>query len=133
PQAGTKLWEYDAQVDLSKNYSEVTSRGVSVWQEPKVKTGKPCQTRIFFGTLDGRLMALDGNTGSPCPDFGTHGAVSLTQDVDLAKEWTGGYEVTSAPAIYKDLVITGSSIADNWKVDTERGIVRAFDVHTGKL
>jgi quinoprotein glucose dehydrogenase len=133
PQAGTKLWEYDAQVDLSKNYSEVTSRGVSVWQEPKVKAGKPCQTRIFFGTLDGRLMALDGNTGSPCPDFGTHGAVSLTQDVDLAKEWTGGYEVTSPPAIYKDLVITVSSIADNWKVDTERGIVRAFDVHTGKL
>jgi len=27
----------------------------------------------------------------------------------------------------------GSSIADNWKVDTERGIVRAFDVHTGRL
>ena len=54
------------------------------------------------------------------------------KDVDLAKEWTGGYEVTSAPAIYKDLVITGSSIADNWKVDTERGIVRAFDVAYGQ-
>ena len=31
------------------------------------------------------------------------------------------------------LVITGSSIADNWKVDTGRGIVRAFDARTGKL
>ena len=133
PQSGTKLWEYDAQVDLSKEYSEVTSRGVSAWQEPKVVAGKPCQTRILFGTLNARLIALDGNTGNPCLDFGDKGAVSLTPDVDLAKEWSGGYEVTSAPAIYKDLVITGSSIADNWKADTERGIVRAFDVHTGKL
>ena len=133
PQAGTKIWEYDPHVDLAKEYSEVTSRGVSVWQESKIKASKPCQIRIFFGTLDARLIALDGNTGNPCLDFGDKGAVSLTQNVDLAKEWSGGYEVTSAPAIYKNLVITGSSIADNWKADTERGIVRAFDVHTGKL
>ena len=50
-----------------------------------------------------------------------------------ATEWNGGYQVTSAPAIASDLVIAGSSIADNWKVDTERGIVRAFDVRTGQL
>jgi quinoprotein glucose dehydrogenase len=133
PQAGTKIWEYDPHVNLSQEYSEVTSRGVSVWQDPKAKAGKLCQGRIFFGTLDARLIALDANTGNPCLDFGDKGTVSLTQDVDLAKEWNGGYEVTSAPAIYKDLVITGSSIADNWKADTERGIVRAFDVHSGKL
>src|SRR5207248_535584 len=90
-QSGTKLWEYDAQVDLSKEYSEVTSRGVSAWQEPKVVAGKPCQTRILFGTLNARLIALDGNTGNPCLDFGDKGAVSLTPDVDLAKEWSGGY------------------------------------------
>jgi quinoprotein glucose dehydrogenase len=53
--------------------------------------------------------------------------------VALATEWTGGYEITSAPSIYKDLVIVGSSVADNWKVDTERGIVRAYDGRTGKL
>ena len=41
-------------------------------------------------------------------------------------EWTGGYQVTSPPAIAGDLVITGSSIADNWRVDTGRGIVRSF-------
>jgi quinoprotein glucose dehydrogenase len=133
PQTGTKLWEYDPHVNLSQEYSEVTSRGVSVWRASKVKAGALCQIRIFFGTLDARLIALDGNTGNPCLDFGNKGETSLTKDVDLAKEWSGGYEVTSAPAIYKDLVITGSSIADNWKADTERGIVRAFDVRTGKL
>jgi quinoprotein glucose dehydrogenase len=133
PRTGTKLWEYDAQVNLAQNRSEVTSRGVSAWQDSKVKSRRPCRLRIFLGTLDGRLIVLDGETGKPCLDFGSKGEVDLTQDVALAKEWRGGYEATSAPAIYKDLVIVGSSIADNWKVDTERGIVRAYDVRSGKL
>ena len=133
PQTGAKAWEYDAQVDLSKNRSEVTSRGVSAWVEPKAKAGQACRLRIFLGTLDGRLIALDGDTGKPCLDFGSKGMVDLTQGVDLAKQWSGGYEVTSAPAISGDLVIVGSSVADNWKVDTERGIVRAYDVRSGKL
>lgn len=133
PQTGSKLWEYDAQVDLAKNRSEVTSRGVSAWLEPKAKAGQPCRLRIFLGTLDGRLIALDGDTGKLCLDFGSKGIVDLTQGVELAKEWSGGYEVTSAPAISNHLVIVGSSVADNWKVDTERGIVRAYDVRTGNL
>jgi quinoprotein glucose dehydrogenase len=133
PQTGSRLWEYDPQVNLAQNYSEVTSRGVSAWQDSKAKAGQPCRLRIFLGTLDGRLIALDGETGKPCLDFGSKGEVNLTQDVTLATEWRGGYQVTSAPAISKDLVIIGSSIADNWKVNTERGIVGAFDVRTGKL
>jgi quinoprotein glucose dehydrogenase len=133
PQTGGRLWEYDPQVNLSQNYSEVTSRGVSAWHDPKAKSGRPCRLRIFTGTIDGRLISLDGETGKPCLDFGSKGEVNLTRDVDLAKEWQGGYEVTSAPAIFKDSVIVGSSIADNWKVDTERGIVRAFDVRSGQL
>jgi quinoprotein glucose dehydrogenase len=133
PQTGAKLWEYDAHVDLSKNRSEVTSRGVSTWQELQAKPGQPCRRRIFLGTLDARLLALDGDSGKPCLDFGRKGQVDLTEGVGLAKEWSGGFEVTSAPAISKDVVIVGSSIADNWKVDTERGMVRAYDVRTGKL
>jgi quinoprotein glucose dehydrogenase len=133
PQSGSKLWEYNAQVDLTKNRSEVTSRGVSAWLDSKAKAGRLCRLRIFLGTLDGRLLALDGDTGKPCPDFGSKGIVDLTEGVNLAKEWAGGYGVTSAPAVSKNLVIVGSSVADNWKVDTERGIVRAYDVRTGKL
>jgi len=133
PTTGAKLWEYNPEIDLTKNRSEVTSRGVSAWVDSKAKQGQACRLRILLGTLDGRLIALDGDTGKLCADFGSKGAVDLTQDVGLAKEWSGGYEVTSAPAISGDLVIVGSSIADNWKVDTERGIVRAYDVRTGKL
>jgi quinoprotein glucose dehydrogenase len=133
PVTGAKLWEYDAHVNLAQNYSEVSSRGVSAWVDSKAKPGQPCGLRIFMGTLDGRLIALDGKTGQPCVDFGAKGEINLAQGAATATEWTGGYQVTSAPAIAGDLVITGSSIADNWKVDTGRGIVRAFDARTGQL
>jgi quinoprotein glucose dehydrogenase len=132
-QDGRKLWEYDPQVNLAKSYSEVASRGVSAWHDPGAKPGQPCRLRIFEGTLDGRLIALDGDTGKPCLDFGAKGEVNLAPDAATATEWTGGYQVTSAPVIAGGLVITGSSIADNWKVDTGRGIVRAFDARTGQL
>jgi quinoprotein glucose dehydrogenase len=133
PQTGERLWEYDAHVNLSQNYSEVSSRGVSAWEDPERKPGKACGLRIFMGTLDGRLIALDGETGKPCLDFGVKGEVNLTIGAATPTEWTGGYEVTSAPAVVNGVVITGSSIADNWKVDTGRGIVRGYDARMGQL
>src|SRR5215813_3543864 len=134
PGTGEEIWDYDPGVNLTMNRSEVTSRGVSAWSEA-VPAGlsAACRLRIFFGTLDARLIALDGETGKPCEGFGSNGEVDLTKDAATQTEWTGGYQVTSPPAIYEDLVIVGSSIADNWKVDAGRGIVRAFDARTGKL
>jgi len=133
PSTGEKFWEFDGHLDLSHGYSEVTSRGVSFWRDAKAIPGEACGTRIFLGTLDARLIALDAMTGKLCPDFGSAGFVDLSANASTTPEWRGGYQVTSAPAIAKDLVIVGSSIADNWKVDVGRGIVRAFDSRTGKL
>jgi len=133
PGTGEKLWEFDPHVDLTRNYSEVTSRGVSAWRDSKAKPGELCALRIFYGTLDARLIALDAETGKPCAEFGTGGTVDLSADASTTPEWRGGYQVTSAPAVANDLVIVGSSIADNWKVDVGRGIVRAFDARTGKV
>jgi quinoprotein glucose dehydrogenase len=90
PQNGARLWEYDAHVDLSKGYSEVSSRGVSAWEDPDRKPGQACRLRIFMGTLDGRLIALDGETGKPCLDFGDKGEVNLAVGAATATEWTGG-------------------------------------------
>ena len=131
PQTGEKLWEFDPKLELPYGASEVTSRGVSAWREASAKTGQPCALRIFIGTIDARLIAVDGATGKPCLDFGLNGEVDLASDVKLRDP--GDYQVTSAPAIVKDLVITGSAIGDNRAVTLERGIVRAFDVRTGKL
>lgn len=131
PETGAKLWQFDPKLELPYGAAEVTSRGVSAWRDRSTKNGLPCALRVFIGTLDGRLIALDGETGRPCADFGSHGEIDLTNDVKLRDP--GNYQVTSAPAVIKDLVITGSSIGDNRAVSVERGIVRAFDARTGKL
>ncbi len=129
--SGARRWEYDPAIDRTRNYSEVTSRGVSAWRDPTSAPGQRCALRIFAATLDARLIALDGDTGRPCPDFGVNGQVDLTRGVDLRD--LGQYQVTSAPAMAGDVVITGSSIGDNRAIDVERGIVRAFDARTGAL
>ncbi len=133
PRSGAKIWEFDPRIGLQRSYSEVASRGVSAWHDSRAKAGQPCRLRIFVGTLDARLIALDGDTGKTCPSFGAQGTVDLAKAAATQTEWTGGYQVTSAPAVSRDLVIVGSSIADNWRVDIGRGIVRAFDARTGKL
>lgn len=132
PTTGAKLWEFDPKLEHPYGFSEVTSRGVSAWRDPAPsKTEKACALRIFIGTLDARLIALDGETGEPCGSFGINGEVDLKSDVVIRDP--GDYQVTSPPAIYKDLVITGSSEGDNRAVTLERGIVRAFDARSGKL
>jgi len=131
PASGRKIWEFDPKLDLTHGYSEVTSRGVSAWRDTAAKPGAACPLRIFIGTLDARLIALDGRNGAMCVDFGAQGQIDLTRDVKLRD--VGDYQVTSATSIAGDLVVVGSSIGDNRAVDIERGIVRAFDVRTGKM
>ena len=125
PATGQERWTFDPQVKLDLSFSEVTSRGVSAWRDPKA--GR----RIFIATIDARLFALDALTGKPCEDFGQRGQVDLTRDIRLRRP--GDYQVTSPPAVIGDLVIVGSSIGDNGGVELERGVVRAYNARNGQL
>ena len=120
-ETGRQKWTYDPKVDPNRGYSEVTSRGVAAWG----------RSRIFVGTLDARLIALDAATGRPVPEFGANGQVDLTKGVGYEKG--GDYQVTSPPAVAGDVVVVGSSIGDNRAAEVERGTVRGFDVRTGRL
>jgi quinoprotein glucose dehydrogenase len=133
PETGAEKWRFDPKVDRNHEYSEVTSRGVSAWTDVRAPAGAACKLRIFIGTIDARLIALDGKTGKPCAGFGNGGEVDLTRGVAYGPEFRGDYEVTSPSAVAGDLVITGSSIGDNAAVDMPRGVVRAYDARTGAL
>ena len=65
PETGKKIWEYDPKLN-THGFSETTSRGVSAWKDSAAKAGQPCRLRIFIGTLDARLIAVDGETGKAC-------------------------------------------------------------------
>lgn len=128
---GRERWRHDPKLDRARRYSEATSRGVSSWRDPYPKAIGPCSLRIFIGTLDARLIALDARSGAACVEFGRGGSVDLTAGMHVRD--AEDYLVTSPPAIYKDLVIVGSAIGDNRAVDVERGTVRAFDARNGRL
>ena len=127
PATGAEKWKFDPQISRTHGYSEVTSRGVAAWTDGRGAEDAPCHLRIFEGTIDARLLAVDGRTGKLCADFGDAGQVDLTQGVDYQKIYRGNYEVTSAPTVVGDVVITGSSIGDNVAVNLERGVVRGYD------
>jgi quinoprotein glucose dehydrogenase len=133
PETGTVRWAYDPKIDPTWDYGDaLVNRGVATWLDPMAATGtgRPCRRRIYEAALDARLIALDAATGIPCADFGENGQVSLR---NVARYVAGRYHMTSPPAVIDDLVIVGSAINDNNRVDMASGVVRAFDARTGAL
>lgn len=126
---GKFRWRYDPKIPRHLHYAEATSRGVTWWTDELATPNTPCSQRIFIGTLDARLIAVDARTGVPCADFGNGGSIDLAAAARPTEP--GEYMVTSPPAVYRDLIIVGSAIGDNRAVELERGIVRAFDARTG--
>jgi len=132
PATGIQKWSYDPKIDLKTRYSEsLVSRGVSAWEDSRAREGTVCKRRIFLGTLDARLIAIDADNGRPCEAFADSGQVDLKSGINVTEP--GQYEVTSPPAIVNDIVVVGSAIGDNRQVDLERGTVRAFNARTGQL
>jgi quinohemoprotein ethanol dehydrogenase len=105
---GTLLWSYDPAVPRVlgvRGCCDVVNRGVAAWK------GK-----IFVATFDGRLVALDAQTGKP---------VWSAMTVDPSKPYT----ITQAPRVIKGRVVIGNS-GSEYGV---RGYISAYDAETGDL
>ena len=105
---GKPKWSFDPKVDGAKGFDaccDVVNRGVAVWKG-----------RVYVGALDGRLIALDAETGKP---------VWSVQTTDPKKAFT----ITGAPRVVKDKVLIGNSGAEY----DVRGYISAYDAATGKL
>jgi len=125
-ESGQEIWQFDPQAGRAGPRQFFQHRGVAYWQS---KAGD--DRRILYGTFDGHLIALDAKTGKPCREFGKDGTVDLR--VGVADAYPGAeYSVTSPPAIYQDLVITGAAVPE-YPSKGPSGEVRAFDVRSGKL
>jgi quinoprotein glucose dehydrogenase len=123
---GKEIWQFDPQAGHAGQRQFFQHRGVAYWE-----SANRDDRRILFGTFDGRLVALDAKTGKRCRDFGEAGTVDLRSGV--ADAYPGAeYSVTSPPAIYEDLVITGAALPE-YPSKGPSGMVRAFDIRSGKL
>ncbi|WET11744.1 glucose/quinate/shikimate family membrane-bound PQQ-dependent dehydrogenase [Pseudomonas sp. D3] len=149
PDTGKEIWRFDPKITTQgaesfKGWAHMTCRGVSyhddaVYASEQSPTGSAspaaapnaCPKRIFVPTADTRLIALNADTGKMCEDFGDKGQVDLRANIGSFAP--GGYYSTSPPAVTKNLVVIGGHVTDNVSTDEPSGVIRAFDVHTGKL
>jgi quinoprotein glucose dehydrogenase len=132
PATGAEIWRFDAKIDRTRAHNEISNRGVTSWVDPEAARDAPCRHRIITGTLDARLIAVDGATGEPCASFGDRGEIYMNRDVRLAPRASINYVITSPPVVVGDVLVVGSAIGDNVRIDEALGIVRGLDVRTGE-
>jgi len=138
PLTGAVAWRFDAKVGDGPFPNNANCRALAQWpvsegSTQNIASSPPhCANRLFMATNDARLIALDGLTGEVCASFGDDGEVNLVAGVGKLL-WDTEYQVTSPPAVVGDVVIVGSAIADNQRLDAPSGVVRGFDVRTGEL
>lgn len=128
PETGRTRWQFDPAVGRTGVY-QVKCRGVAYYAMPS-GTGV-CARRLYTATVDGRLIALDAQTGAKCLSFGNRGEANLLRGV--SERSRGYYAVTSAPTVVRGRIIVGGSISDGQYVGEPSGVVRAYDAVTGKL
>ena len=129
PETGKELWEYRYSADTTGSYL-LNCRGLTHHADGAGYAGE-CPSRVFAGTLDGRLLALDAASGKLCAGFGDNGALDLLEG--LGRTQPGDFSISSPPVIVGGRIILGGRIPDNMRVDVPAGVIRAFDVHTGAL
>lgn len=121
-------------------------RGIAYWQDATADAEAPCRHRLFMGTTDLRLLAVDARSGQACPGFGTAGTVDVGSLVRAEAEARaartnrtvglrhGDVELVSPPVLAGDLVVIGSSNNTKFRrIDGPSGMVRAFDARSGEL
>ena len=128
PATGKQRWVYDPKTDKAMGMRKC--RGISAWVDRLAPEGASCKTRIFVGTADYRLIAVDAHDGRPCTGFGTAGEVHMS--VSKPQIFPGEVSAGSRPAIVNDVVVVGSTVADDQRLDAPSGRVLAFDARTGK-
>jgi quinoprotein glucose dehydrogenase len=114
---------------------QLSGRGVSFWTDGRG------DDRVVYVTTGYRLVELNAHTGAIISTFGKEGIVDLKvgmvtgtgQQIDLE---TGEAGLHSTPLVVKDVIIVGSSFKEGMTPVTHnntKGLVRAYDVHSGKL
>jgi len=135
---GEQLWVFNAIREGMRAGGaprQLSGRGVSYWTDNKG------DDRIIYVTTGYRLVALNAKNGQPIPAFGRDGIVDMKlgatfgrgQQIDLE---SGEIGLHSTPTIVGDVALVGSSFKEGMTIKTHnntKGMVRAYDVRTGKV
>jgi len=128
PATGKQRWTYDPKTSPAATMKKC--RGIAAWVDEQAAPDAACKTRIFLGTADYRLVAIDARSGKACPEFGVNGEVKM--QVSKPEIFPGEVSAGSRPAVVNGVVVVGSTVADDQRFDAPSGRVLAFDARTGK-
>ncbi|MDU2732269.1 MAG: glucose/quinate/shikimate family membrane-bound PQQ-dependent dehydrogenase [Mixta calida] len=133
---GKEKWKFDPELKPNPTFQHVTCRGVSYHETPAAAdagNAAPalCARRIILPVNDGRLFALDAETGKRCPDFANNGELDLQHKQPVTTP--GAYEPTSPPIITDKVIVIAGAVTDNYSTHEPSGVIRGFDVNTGAL
>jgi quinoprotein glucose dehydrogenase len=132
PDTGKVKWSYDSKAVLEPStQSSLKNRGVAYWQADKPVAGQPCQKRIYIGTVDAKLHAVDAENGKPCTDFGDNGVVDVDQWNVVNRKWP--LALLQPPTVFRDFLFLGWAGRDWAEAETSPGSLFALDARTGAL
>lgn len=159
---GEELWRFDPKVRSGLALQHLTCRGLSYWSRtgaaPDMGAGPSlprdsaaaseapdlpvaaqdgpttdsCPSMLYMPTADGRIIALDPETGAVCQRFGGGtGQINLWRG--MPNVLLGGYYSTSPVVASQRVLVVGGTVLDNVSTTEPSGVVRGFDVETGEL
>ena len=127
---GAEKWRFDPQADrrAMANIAASVCRGVAYFRAPEPVA--ECRTRVFIPVVDGRMGAVDAQSGQLCTGFGQQGYVDLNEGT--GNRFPGYVAPTSPPLVMRGVAIIGTGqVADGEERDAPSGVVRAYDAVTG--
>ncbi len=132
PDTGKVKWTFDTHTKLvDPTQGELKNRGLSYWQAAAPVSGQPCQKVIYLGTMDGKIFAVDADTGAACTGFAQNGVLDINQWNTVNAKWP--LSILQPPTVYKNQLFVGWSGQDWTQAVQPPGSLFAIDAQTGKL
>ena len=132
PDTGKTKWTFDPHIKLvDPTQGELKNRGLSYWQAASPAAGQACQKIVYISTMDGRIFAMDADTGKPCTGFGQNGVLDINQWNTVNNKWP--LSILQPPTVYKNQLFVGWSGQDWTQAVQPPGSLFAIDAQTGKL
>lgn len=131
PGTGKEKWSYDTKAPRKALTQPVLkNRGVAYWQAKNPVSGQACQKIVYMGTVDGKLYALDADSGKPCENFADHGVLNVEQWNTLNAKFP--LSLLQPPTVVGNHLIFGWAGKDWAYEEAPPGTVFSVNAETGK-
>ena len=131
PGTGKEKWHYDTKAPREALTQPVLkNRGVSYWQAKNPVAGQACQKIVYMGTVDGKLYALDADSGKPCEKFADKGVLNVEQWNTLNAKFP--LSLLQPPTVVGNHLIVGWAGKDWAYAEAPPGTVFSINAETGQ-